>query len=268
MTDLGPLNYFLGISTQRTSSGLFLTQTKYATEILEQAHMLNCNPCKMPVSTESKLGPDGDPVENPSLFRSLAGALQYLTFIRPDLSYAVQQICLYMHDPREPHYTALKRILRYVRGVLPLGDLPRNIVSFLATTSSHGSLSANKLFTAQVPRQNIMVSQTLSPRRHWVHNLLKDLLVPLRSTTLVYYDNVSVVYLSSNPVKHQQTKHIEIDIHFVRDFVSTGHVRVLHVPSRYQYADIFTKRLPSSLFEEFRSSLRVQPPPAPTVGVY
>ncbi|GKA26455.1 ribonuclease H-like domain-containing protein [Tanacetum coccineum] len=121
ITDLGSLNYFLGISAQRTSSGLFLTQTKYATEILEQTHMLNCNPCKTPVSTEAKLGPDGDPVENPSLFRSLAGALQYLTFTRPDLSYAVQQICLYMHDPCEPHYTALKRILCYVRGTLDHG---------------------------------------------------------------------------------------------------------------------------------------------------
>ncbi|GKE17120.1 ribonuclease H-like domain-containing protein, partial [Tanacetum coccineum] len=146
--------------------------------------------------------------------------------------------------------------------------IPRDIVSFSATTLSHGSLSANKLFPAQVPRWNIVVSQTLSPRRHWVRNLLRDLLVPLRSAILVYCDNVSVVYLSSNLVQHQRTKHIEIDIHFIRDFVATGHVRVLHVPSRYQYADIFTKGLLSSLFEEFCSILSVRPPPAPIVGVY
>ncbi|GJX30743.1 ribonuclease H-like domain-containing protein, partial [Tanacetum coccineum] len=102
----------------------------------------------------------------------------------------------------------------------------------------------------------------------WVRNLLRELLVPLRTTTLVYCDNVSAVYLSCNPVQHQRTKHIEIDIHFVRDFVATGHVRVLHVPSRYQFADIFTKGLPSPLFAEFRSSLSVRPPPAPTAGAY
>ncbi|GJY55481.1 ribonuclease H-like domain-containing protein [Tanacetum coccineum] len=67
------------------------------------------------VDMESKLRDDGDPVSDLTLYQSLAGSLQYLTFTRPDISYAVQQICLYMHDPREPHFSALKRILRCVR---------------------------------------------------------------------------------------------------------------------------------------------------------
>ncbi|GKA76035.1 ribonuclease H-like domain-containing protein [Tanacetum coccineum] len=102
----------------------------------------------------------------------------------------------------------------------------------------------------------------------WIRNLLRELHSPLLTATLVYCDNVSAVYMSANPVQHQRTKHIEIDIHFVRDMVKAGHVRVLHVPSRFQYADIFTKGLPSALFEDFRSSLSVRPPPAPTAGAY
>ncbi|GJZ47050.1 ribonuclease H-like domain-containing protein [Tanacetum coccineum] len=121
MTDLGPLNYFLGISVKHDSSGLFLSQKKYAIEILDRAHMDNCNPCRTPTDTESKLGSDGDPVSDPTLYRSLAGSLQYLTFTQLDISYAVQQVCLYMHDPREPHFSALKRIARYVRGTLDYG---------------------------------------------------------------------------------------------------------------------------------------------------
>ncbi|GKD67468.1 ribonuclease H-like domain-containing protein, partial [Tanacetum coccineum] len=75
----------------------------------------------------------------------------------------------------------------------------------------------------------------------------RELHTPLSSATLVYSDNVSAVYLSCNLVQHQRTKHIEIDIHFVRDLVAVGHARVLHVPSRYQFVNIFTKGLPSAL---------------------
>ncbi|GKF06235.1 ribonuclease H-like domain-containing protein, partial [Tanacetum coccineum] len=102
----------------------------------------------------------------------------------------------------------------------------------------------------------------------WIHNLLRELHTPLFTVTLVYYDNVSAVYMSANPVQHQRTKHIEIDIHFVHDKVAAGHVRVLHVPSRFQYADIFTKGLPYPLFVDFRSSLSVRKTPAPTTGAY
>ncbi|GJY32018.1 ribonuclease H-like domain-containing protein, partial [Tanacetum coccineum] len=114
MTDLGALNHFLRISITRDTTGMFLSQKRYAIELIERAHMLNCNPTRTPVDTESKLGPEGTPISDPTLYWSLVGGLQYLTFTRPDLSYVVQQICLYMHDPREPHLAALKRILRYV----------------------------------------------------------------------------------------------------------------------------------------------------------
>ena len=83
---------------------------------------------------------------------------------------------------------------------------------------------------------------------------------------LVYCDNISTVYMSSNPVQHQRTKHIEIDLHFVREKVALGAVRVLNVPTSSQYADIFTKGLPSSVFTEFRSSLNVRGAADQTAG--
>jgi len=95
-------------------------------DILDRAGMADCKPCSTPVDTNPKVAAaDGAPVDDASDFRSLAGALQYLTFTRPDIAYAVQQVCLHMHDPRAPHLAALKRILRYVRGTLDLGLLLR-----------------------------------------------------------------------------------------------------------------------------------------------
>ena len=91
----------------------------------------------------------------------------------------------------------------------------------------------------------------------WLRQLLGELLCPVRSATLVYCDNVSAVYMSVNPVHHRRTKHVELDIHFVRERVALGDIRVLHVPTRQQLADVMTKGLPTSLFEEFRFSLCV-----------
>lgn len=122
MTDLGPLTYFLGVSVKRTKTSMFLHQRKYTEEILHRANMSTCKPASTPVETTSKLSASaGQLITDPTLYRSLVGALQYLTFTRPDIAYAVQQICLFMHAPREPHFNALKRILRYLKGTLDLG---------------------------------------------------------------------------------------------------------------------------------------------------
>jgi hypothetical protein len=91
----------------------------------------------------------------------------------------------------------------------------------------------------------------------WIRQLLLELHSPLRRATLVYCDNISAIYMISNPIQHQRTKHIEIDLHFVRERVAIGDLRVLHVPTSSQYADIFTKGLPTLVFTEFRSSLNV-----------
>nr|GEU30044.1 ribonuclease H-like domain-containing protein [Tanacetum cinerariifolium] len=185
MTDLGVLNYFLGIFATRHSTGLFLSQKKYALQNSERAHMVACNPSWTPVDIEAKLGPDGVPVQDLTLYRSLSGG-----------------------------YTD---------------------ADWAGCPSSRRLNSGYCVFLGD--------------------NLLS-------------WPSKSVVYMSTNPVQHQRAKHIEIDIHFVRDMVTAGDVRVLHVPSRFQYADIFIKGLPSALFEEFRSSLSVHPPSAQTAKTY
>lgn len=114
MTDLGALNYLLGILATRSSHGLFLSLRKYTSEILEPAHMTQCNPARTHVETTRKLDAIIPPISDPSPYCSLAGVLQYLTFTRPDIAYVVQTIFLFMHDPREPHLHMLMRILHYI----------------------------------------------------------------------------------------------------------------------------------------------------------
>jgi hypothetical protein len=115
MKDLGLLHHFLGVSVQHQIDGLFLTQRQFALDILERTGMVYCKPISTPVDMHAKVSATfGPPAADPTQFRSLVGALQYLTFTRPDIAYAVQQICLHMHDPREPHLTAMKRVLRYL----------------------------------------------------------------------------------------------------------------------------------------------------------
>nr|GEX70767.1 ribonuclease H-like domain-containing protein [Tanacetum cinerariifolium] len=245
--------------------------------------MDNCNPSQTPIDTESKLGSDSDLVSDPTLYRSLAGSLQYLTFTRPDISYAIKHVCLYMHDPREPHFLALKRILLYVYGNLDCGlqlfsSSATDLVAYSdadwagypttrRSTLGYCVFLGNNLLSWSFKRQSTLSRSNAEAEYRgvanavaetcWLRNLLRELHTHLSSSTLVYCDNVSAVYLSCNPVQHQRTKHIEMDIHFVRDLMAAGQFRVLHVPSRYQFADIFTKGLPLALFEEFRSSLSV-----------
>jgi hypothetical protein len=127
-----------------------------------------------------------------------------------------------------------------------LGD---NLVSWSAkwqTVVSHSSAEAEYRTVA-----NGVAEAT------WLRQLLHELQTPPARCTLAYCDNVSAVYLSTNPVQHQHTKHMEIDLHFVLEKVAIGQVRVLHVPMTSQFIDIFTKGLPSSVFNEFRSSLNI-----------
>jgi hypothetical protein len=284
MKDLGVLHHFLGVTVEPRPTGLFLHQRQYTLDILERAGMTDCKPCSTPVDTQGKLSEaEGTPVTDPTAYRSLAGALQYLTFTRPDISYAVQQICLHMHDPRDPHLTALKRLLRYLRGTVDYGLLlhrssSAELVVYTdadwagcpdtrRSTSGYAVFLGGNLVSWSSKRQPV-VSRSSAEAEYravangvaeasWLRQLLAELHTPLSRSSLVYCDNVSAVYLSTNPVQHQRTKHVEIDLHFVRDRVAIGDVRVLHVPTTSQFADIFTKGLPSSTFTEFRSSLNI-----------
>ncbi|KAK4364469.1 hypothetical protein RND71_015827 [Anisodus tanguticus] len=294
MKDLSPLNYFLGIVVTQYAGGLFLSQKKYDKEIIEKAEISSYKLSHTLVDIKAKLSNDvGTPYNDPTHYRSLAGALQCLNFTRPDIFYVVQQVCLHMHDSKEKHMGALKRIMWYVKGTLHFGlHLYKSSISRLSSytdadwggcldtrrsTSGYCVFLGNNLVSWSAKRQSTLSRSSAETEYRgvanvvsescWLRNLLLEINYPIHKSTLIYCDNISAIYLSDNPVQHQRTKHIEMDIHFVREKVARGQVRVCHVISRYQVADIFTKGLSSVLFEDFRDSLSVRRPPAMTAGV-
>ena len=262
MKDLGALHYFLGICVMRTADGFFLSQRKYADELLDRANMMTCKPASTPIDTRSKLSAAaGAPVQDASEYRSLVGALQYITLTRPDMAYAVQQACLYMHDPRTHHLALVKRILRYLSGMTTHGQHLRRspeltLVAYSdadwagcpdtrRSTSGFVVYLGDALVSWSSKRQPTVSRSSVEAEYRavanvvaeccWLRQLLGELRVPLPAATVTYCYNISSVYMAANPVHHRRTKHIQLDIHFVREKVALGQLRVLHVPTAQQF---------------------------------
>ncbi|KAI0493116.1 hypothetical protein KFK09_027392 [Dendrobium nobile] len=241
MRNLGPLSQFLGIQTYNTKSGVILHQQTYAKKTIERAGMSQSKlvstpiPCKINLHTSNN-----DPYDNPHLYRQIIGSLQYLNLTRPDIQFAVQQLCQHMHKPLKIHHEALKRLLRYIHrstntGISLSRDklLLQGYVDADWASNSHDrtSISGFCNFIGQSPiswqvkkQSTIARSSTEAEYRAlateateilWLRRLLEDLHIPQEQPTTVYCDNTSAIALANNPVFHARTKHIEVDCHFI-----------------------------------------------------
>ncbi|KAI5332873.1 hypothetical protein L3X38_023002 [Prunus dulcis] len=279
--DLGPVHYFLGLEVHRSSQGLALSQTKYAYDLLQRTDFLGAKPCSTPLGS-SKLDLDSPALSDPTFYRSTVGALQYLTWTRPDLAFAVNQVCQHMHNPRESHLAAVKRILRYLKGTLHLGlwfkkgqpllqafsnaDWAGCPVDRRSTSGLCVFLGPNLLSWSAKKQTTVARSSTEAEYRSvalaaaelvYLAKLFKDIGFFLGTPPLLWVDNQSAISLASNPVFHARTKHVEVDYHFTRELVQNGSFRLHYVCSSNQLADIFTKSLSSSRFVYLRSKLSV-----------
>lgn len=288
ITDLGSLHFFLGIQITHTSTGLFLSQSKYVEELLLKSEMVDAKPCDTPCLPYHRLlKNDGAPYPNPTVYRSIVGALQYLTFTRPDIAFSVHQVCQFIQNLMVSHFTAVKRILRYLKGTLHVGisyskgDLQLKAFSDAdwagdpndrrSTTGLVIFLGDNPISWSSKKQQTVSRSSTEAEYRalsfttaevDWLKQLLAFLHVSLPHIPVLFCDNLSAIALSFNPVQHQRTKHIEVDVHFVRERVSQKQLSVQFVSSQEQFADILTKGLSAPLFRTHCCNLRLSSPPA------
>uniref|UniRef100_A0A2N9EX53 Reverse transcriptase Ty1/copia-type domain-containing protein n=1 Tax=Fagus sylvatica TaxID=28930 RepID=A0A2N9EX53_FAGSY len=225
LKDLGPLHYFLVIQVPRDSVGLNLSQAKYATALLHKHNMFHTKPISTPCTPNTRL-----------FLHS--GALHYLTFTRPDLSFAVHQVYQYMASPTLFILWQLREFSddrRSTFGLLVyLGPNP-------ITWSAKKQLTVSRSSTESEYRALALASAELC----WLQTLLKDLGVFISTAPILWCDNIFALVIAFNPVFHARTKHIEVDFHFVRERVLRKDLAVKFVSTLDQLADIFTKSLPT-----------------------
>jgi Reverse transcriptase (RNA-dependent DNA polymerase) len=270
--DLGSLNFFLRIEVTRTATGLHLSQS--VTSILQRANMAQSKPSATPMAFGPNLSKfDGVKFHDPGLYRSLVGAIHYVTLTHPDLAFAVNKCCQLMHCPSTAHWAALKRILRYLAGTHSFGlhlhaASAMQLVAFSyadwvgcpddrrSTIGYAVFLGSNIISWSSKKQPTVAKSSTEAEYQSlamaaaellWLKFLLLDLHISVPSPIL-YCDNLGATYLAANSVFHSRTKHVELDYHFVREKIATGLLRVSFVSSSDQLADSLTKSLPKDHF--------------------
>ncbi|GJX01308.1 retrovirus-related pol polyprotein from transposon TNT 1-94 [Tanacetum coccineum] len=183
LKDLGPLNYFFGIEIVPHVSGILLSQKKYILELLQSAGVFNYNPVSYPMVTSSSLSlNDNTAFSNPVKYRQVVGSLQYVTLSRPNIAFAVNKVCQYMHAPTKNHWSAVKWILLYLHGTVEHG--------MLICRSSGSTLQAftNMLWKA--------LADTVAELT-WLQALLHELGIRSFSTPILWCDNLGATYLSA-----------------------------------------------------------------------
>ncbi|KAK1604948.1 hypothetical protein QYE76_028621 [Lolium multiflorum] len=286
LKDLGELRYFLGIEVKKVCDGIILSQEKYPNELIGQVNMQLCKTVVTPLSVSEKLSlTDGELLssEDSTRYRSIVGAMQYITLTRPDISFSVIKVCQFLHAPTTVYWIAVKRILRYLRGTIALGlRLSRSSSTLVSAFSdadwagcpddrrSTGGFAVflGSNLISWTARKQATVSRSSTEAEYkslanatsdviWVQSLLRELGVSQTRADVLWCDNIGATYLSANPVFHARTKHIEVDYHFVRERVAQRLLDIRFVPSGDQVADGFTKPLSIRQLETFRRNLNL-----------
>ncbi|XP_057452063.1 uncharacterized mitochondrial protein AtMg00810-like [Lotus japonicus] len=280
---LGDMKYFLGLEIARSSQGIMLTQRKYTLQLLEDTGYLACKPQPLPMDPGLKLNSsDGDLLSDVTLYRRLIGRLMYLTISHPDITYDVHKLSQFMSQPRSSHLHVVYHLIQYLKGSPGQGLMFSSSSSLRLSAFSDadwgGCLETRRSTTdymvflgdsliswkskkqATVSRSSAEAEYralaSLASELLWLRQLLKvfDIQVP---SVMVFSDNISAIALATNPTSHERSKHVDIDVHFIREHVTSGFLLLNHVPSAKQLADCLTKPVAGPRLRDHMAKLGV-----------
>lgn len=284
MKDLGELKTFLGVEViQKPSGDVWLGQPSYTKNILKEFNMENSNPIETPAEANAHLVPceEGDEYNNQKEYQAAVGSLLYLsTKTRPDISFAVGQASRYCSKPSRQHWSAVKRILRYLKGTPTMGilyqiNIDNNFVGYSdadwAGDSSDRKSTSGYSFMMQggciswASRKQSTVALSTAEAEYaalssatqealWLKHLLTELIED-PGPVCIFEDNQATIQIAKNPRFHSRCKHVAIKMHFVRDHVVRGNLEIIHCPSSEMISDVLTKALAKEKFKYFRTLL-------------
>ena len=284
MKDLGKATYFLGVNLINDNDKILIHQTDFTLKLLEKFGLNDCKSVTTPIDVSNKLvaSTESDSLVDIQKYQSAVGALLYLsTRTRPDISFAVGNVAKFSSKPCENHWTAVKRIFRYLKGTQNLGisycksvtnpclgysdaDWAGDLTDRKSTSGYCFSI-CNGLVSWRSTKQTSVALSTAeaeyialsgaAQEAAWLHKLLRELGFPVEGPITIYEDNQSAICLSKSNRNHPKTKHIDIKYNYIRSVINQNIVEVEYCPTSEMLADIFTKGMTSDKFVKLRNLL-------------
>jgi hypothetical protein len=159
MSMIGELNYFLGLQVKQTAEGIFISQSKYAKDLVKRFGLDGKSRARTPMSTSVKISSDlAGKFVDPSLYRSMIGSLLYLTASRLDIAFSVGVCARFQANPKESHLTAVKRIIRYVNDTLLYGIWYSRETNLVVSGYSDADWAGNT-DDRKAPREDVSMSK-------------------------------------------------------------------------------------------------------------
>ncbi|GJR89218.1 hypothetical protein Tco_0213229 [Tanacetum coccineum] len=258
-TVISSTNYYRcvveGLQVKQKEDGIFISQNKYVTEILNKFSFSDVKTTSTPMETHKTLLKDADGKDiDEHLYRSMIGSLMYLTSSRPDIMFATCACARYQVNPKNSHLHAVKRIFRYLKGQPKLGlwypkDSPFDSVAYTDSDYAGASLDRKSTTGPEYIAASNCCGQVL-----WIQNQLLDYGYNFMQTK-IHIDNESTICIVKNPVFHSKTKHIEIRHHFIKDSNEKKLIQMIKIHTYQNVADLLTKAFDVSRFQYMIASI-------------